>query len=224
MVCWVHSPGLSRRPWLCGPLVALACLLTDASAPAALIVQVQPASLTAAAGSTGNVLEVVLVNNTGAPTGPFDLAAFNVTLETPAEAGIAFTGADTGTAEPYLLTGNSFGFQFTNPSGPGTGDVSDIANNLDQVIPPASTFGLGRFFFDVDASSPGGTFTVTVGSATSLTDPSFLPLAFTATGGQVVVAAGPGAVPEPSTLAMGVVGLLLAGGAARWRRRRAGAS
>ena len=67
----------------------LAWFLSGATASAALIIQLQPASTTVAAGSSGNELDVFLINDGNNPVGPFTLSGFNVTLTTalPSETG-----------------------------------------------------------------------------------------------------------------------------------------
>ncbi len=207
-----------RRPRLARPSAALAALaltlLLNTGARAGLVIKLQPASTTVAAGSSNNVFEVNLVNDS---SDSLTLSAFNVTLSTPSGAGITFTGGDSLTGQPYVFAGNSVGFLFVNPSGPNTADVSDLADDTMQLILGNSTLGLGRIFFSVDAGAAPGPHAVSIEPATSLTGggPNFDPLPFTSEGAEITVTA----VPEPSTLALSATAIALAGAA--WLRGRA---
>lgn len=206
-----------RRARLSAALAALALtLLLSTGARAGLVIKLQPASTTAAAGSSNNVLEVVLINDS---SDSLTLSAFNVTLSVPAGAGVTFTGGDASTSLPYVFAGNSVGFLFVNPSGANTADVSDLADDTMQLIPGNSTLGLGRIFFSVDAVAVPDVYTVSIEPATSLTGggPNFDPLPFTSEGAEITVTVA--AVPEPSTLALSATAIALAGVA--WLRRSA---
>jgi PEP-CTERM motif len=205
-----------------GLLAVLAFLLSTAPTRASLTVVFQPSSVFAAPGSTGNVLELDLVT-----TSSFDLGGFNINIDVNST-DITFTGGDTNTTAPqgYILAGNSLGALVTNPPPPMAGDpqkieLNDFAANGDQVVGPG-TYGLARFFFSVDPSTPlNDAFTVTIDPITTFADPSLNPI--TPVGTSATATINIGSVPEPSSLFLAGTGLLFAIGACSCRRDGAAA-
>ncbi len=211
----------TTRPWLRTVLAAFAVLLTGPTAGHAGFI-VSAGATTAAAGSTGNFLDVTLTNTGDAPAtvGGF---AFGVSV---GSTDIGFTRVTTGTADPYLFTGYSL-------FGP---EIGSAISPLQEIIAadlydtPGSGFtlgagqsvGLGRVFFDVLPGATPGSFAVNVtSSATSFSDPSGTDI----TGEPVlnpgeitILPAGP-AVPAPPTLLLAAFAWPAALAVARVRRR-----
>jgi hypothetical protein len=215
------------RPLRLAALVATAALLpalAPATGRASIIISVQ--SVSAAAGSTGNALEVTLQN-----TGPSDVTVGGFSFEImAATADINFTSATTGTTTAtYIFDGNSsFGPNIETSTGQ-TLDASDsfATIGMGATIGAGDTVGLGHVLFDVAGTAAPGPITVTLSGppATSLATPapsSDIPID-DLIGGTITVTGSVAAVPEPSTLAGAATGVILALGCA-WRRRRARAA
>lgn len=209
--------GSKLQTWM---LTALGTLLVTAlPAQASIIVSVQ--SVTAGVGSTGNPLEVTVLNTGTAVT----VASFNFTIQT-GDTDITFTGTDANTTSaPYIFMGDSFDQAFSfplNTMSPGqTMDGNDLSLSGSGTLVPTSTmFALGRVLFDVAANAATGTFPVTLlqdTAHTSLTDPNgrLIPID-TFIDGQITIAAA--GVPEPATGLL--AGLALAGTVLMKRRKR----
>lgn len=201
--------------------VALA-VLTLMAQPLQAALIVTAGTVSAGAGTTGNVLQVTLTN-----TGPstVTVGAFSFGVST-ANAGITFTAATINTASPYVFAGHSFIVPTFSPTIDLTTGTSLLASDLYDVfgsgatLASGATVGLGRLLFNVAPGTPNGVNGVTVAafSATSLSDALGNDLAFTTANGSITVTGAVTAVPEPATL---VVFALV--GAAGWvvRRRRA---
>jgi hypothetical protein len=218
MIDRVRVPRSSRRAWITGTLAALAIpWLLGGRAMAGLTIEVQPANTNAVAGSSNNVLDLLLISDSTTPPGA-SLASFNVVLSAPSGSGINFTGADTMTGYPYVFAGDvSGGFTFT--PGANSAGLFDYANDLDAPIVPSTTYGLGEIFFSVDPGATPGMYPATISTlTTSLTGgpPDFFNLPYGTTNGQITVVAA--SVPEPSTAVMTILGLAAVGSA--WVRRR----
>jgi PEP-CTERM motif len=192
-------------------LAALAILLSAAPARAGTspFVVFNPSSVNVTPGGTGSI-ELDLVN--GGPA--FDLGGFNIDIDVSPSAGVTFTGGSASTSDTYILSGNSSGPIVTNPDGPNTIELNDLANNGDQPVAPG-TWGLAVFTFSVAPGTPVGPVTVTIDPATSFVDPSGSPISVDiTTTGTINVSS----VPEPSALAM--AGLAAMAGLGVWARGR----
>ncbi|MFI5458056.1 MAG: hypothetical protein ACHRXM_21680 [Isosphaerales bacterium] len=194
-------------------------LCTALPARAGIIVSVQ--SVPANKGTSGNTLEVDVLN-TGVPV---DIAGFSFEISVAAGSGVSFTGADTNTSTNlYIFAGNSlFGPNIYVPSvppSPTTLDASDLAASGSTTLGTNSTLGLGRVFFDVASSAPGGPVTVSLTDypATGLVDPNGNPIPIDTRNNGTIMIMGGGGVPEPSALVSATLGLL--GGAWLIRRMR----
>jgi hypothetical protein len=125
------------------------CLLTTLASlgMAGIILSIQPATTSAAPGSSGDSFDVVLTN-----TGPsgVSIAGFNFEL-TAADPDVTLTQVTFGTAAPYIFSGISLFGPVLNSNGPGaTIDASDLTSNFSDVtIASNSTVGLGHVFFSV---------------------------------------------------------------------------
>jgi hypothetical protein len=208
---------LRLRPEAFGSLAVLVILLSTAPAKADVIptVAFNPTSMNVAPGGTGTV-ELDLVN-----TGPsIDLAAFNINVDA-SSTDLSFTGGSTSTTYSYILLTNSFGATVTNPSGPATVQLNDIAASMLNMPPDGQmvgdgTFGLAVFTFSVSPSAVlGSTINLTIDPATSFYDPTItiIPVDTTATA-TITIAS----VPEPSALFM--TGTALLAGLGLWVQRR----
>jgi hypothetical protein len=180
-------------------------------------------SVTAAAGSSGNGIDVELSNLGLAPVtiGGFSFGISN------ANSDISFTGATTSTVDPYIFGSDSlFGPILAGPQSGQTISTSDLFDIPFSgfTLNAGTTVGLGHVFFDVAPGAAGGPFPVDLASfsTTSLADASGnnVPIDFL-TSGQITITAE--AVPEPSSLpallcCVAVVAVMVG------RRRSAGAS
>jgi hypothetical protein len=205
----------------CGiPALVAAALILNTALPARAGIIVSVESVTANQGSTGNTLEVDVLN-TGTPV---DIASFSFEISVAAGSGVSFTGADINTvANIYIFAGNSlFGPNIATITGT-TLLASDAATSGSTTLGTNSTLALGRAFFDVASSAPVGPVTVsfTPFPSTSLTDPNVNDIPIdTLNSGTITIAST--IIPEPSALVSATAGLL----ASAWfvlRKRRSGA-
>ncbi len=193
----------SRR---CILSAAFAGFLPCAGPPARAGITVSVQSVSAAAGTSGNTLEVD-VQNTGASV---DIAAFSFEILVPSGSGVTFTGADISTSlATYIFAGNSFfGPDIAFSTGT-TLDAGDLAVTGSTTLGSGGTLGLGLVSFDLAAGAPLGPVTVSLTGYpfTSLTDPdqSNVPID-TLEAGTITISGG--AVPEPSSLILGTLGFL----------------
>ena len=214
----------SGSRWL--SLAAAGLLLAAAPAlPARAGMVITLQNVSAAAGSSGDTLEVDLTN-TG--TSAVDIGAFNFELTIPSGSGITFTGADTSTSlDTYIFAGNSFADAFDG--GSIYSSSSSTATMLDAgdvgtatgTVGAGATVGLGLVLFDVAGSAPTGSVTVTLTTTqagTSLTDPNGgnIPID-TFNNGAITITGG--TVPEPSAVIPAMLGLLGAGWMVRGSRK-----
>jgi hypothetical protein len=191
-------------------LLATGMLLLFAAVPAQadLILNVQ--SVTAAAGSTNNALDVTLTNN-GPSAVTIGGASFGLMVSST---NITFTSATTGTTlAPYIFDGQSaFGPTIsTTPPGQ-TLEASDVfaVFGSGTTVGAGMTVGLGRVLFNVAPGTAPGPYPVTVQpfAFTGLIDPSGLnniPIT-TLNGGNITVIGATAPVPEPSTLLLAGLG------------------
>jgi hypothetical protein len=181
--------------------------LVPASIDAGTIFAVE--STSAAPGSTGNGLDVVLET-----TSSLNIDAFAVEVTTT-DPEITFTGATTGTAATYIFSGNSlFGPNIGTTTPPSqTFDASDLAVTTPTDI--SGTVGLAHFTFDVANDATGGPFTVSLTAlGNSLSDPNGNNTPITALeDGTITIAS----VPEPA--ALGLSALALGAGLLTFRRK-----
>lgn len=204
-------------------VVAIFLALVSGSAHAQLVITVD--SVAVSAGSTDNTLNVTLEN---VGSSPVTVGGFAFEIMAPTGSGLTFTGVDVNTTPAYIFAGHSrLGPDISNqpPNLPGNVlaalDVYDVKNTgISLGIGASSTVGLGDVHFDV-AGTASGPIAITLMSfpTTNISDASgndiTESLGTTFAGGTVTVGAST-SVPEPSSLAMGAVGLLMA---FRWFRR-----
>jgi hypothetical protein len=174
-----------------GALVSV--LLVARAAPAAIVLSIDPITSNVTSGSTGNAFDVTLTSDT-----TVTIAAFSFGLSVGGS-DITFTDVTTGTSNPYIFAGQStFGPDIAFPSAPSASDLYDVPGS-GATIAPDTTVALGRVFFDVAASAPNETITVSFDPfATSLSDPDGNSLDFSSTSGQINVTSPAGStIPEP---------------------------
>ena len=101
---FIEIPGLTPGFRLVAFLAAL--IIGPGSASADMVLSLVPSNPTVTAGSTGNVLELELVNTGGNTPDSSNVAAtsFDILTNNP---NIVFTSATTGTTAPYIFP-NSF--------------------------------------------------------------------------------------------------------------------
>lgn len=200
-------------------IAAAISLLVAAPVEANLIITVGSAS--AASPSSGNTLEVDLLN-----TGPLAISlagfAFEISVSDPH---ITFTSATINTVATYIFAGNSlFGPVIsTSPTGQ-TLDASDIWSSAGGAIVAAgATVGLGRVFFDVSPGDVSGPVTVALAPfpATSLSDDAGNNVVIeTLVNGSITITGL--VVSEPSGLALVLLGfMILAAGTSSRHAREA---
>jgi hypothetical protein len=200
--------------------LAFAGFLLCAGPPARAGIIVSVQNVSAAAGTSGNTLEID-VQNTGASV---DIAAFSFEISVASSSGVTFTGADTSTSlATYIFAGNSFlGPNIAFNTGT-TLDAGDIAVTGFTTLGTGDTLGLGLVSFDVAAGTSLGPVTVSLTGYpfTGLTDAdqSNVPIDTLNNGTITIIPAG--VVPEPSSLILGIIGLLSAACLVRTRRQSA---
>jgi hypothetical protein len=204
---------------LCLPAIAAAAALLSCSvARAQILITVSAENVTAAAGSTGDALDITLTN--GGP-GSVTIGAFAFEVTVPST-DITLTGVTTGTTAVYVFSGESL-------FGPGIGIpvsgqdmmASDVSSGAGTTVGSGATVGLGHLVFDV-AGSASGVYPVSLVAfpATSLSDPNSGNIDITIlNNGSITVTGGRSNVPEPGSLAL-LGGLVAPGGLLLRRRRR----
>ncbi|HLK22841.1 MAG TPA: hypothetical protein VKT81_28040 [Bryobacteraceae bacterium] len=158
--------------------------------------------ITAQAGSTGNVFDVLL-KNLGASTVTVGSFSFGITT---ANTDITFTNADTSTTAPYIFAGDSFddmnGFTLYTNSLPGqTVEAADASASLvGASVGAGVTVGVGRIMFDIANGATPGPFAVTFEASptTGLSDTNGNGLDFTTTDGTITITPATNPVPEPA--------------------------
>lgn len=164
------------------------------------------------AGGTGS-FDVVLTDaaGSGVTVGGFD---FEVVVGTPAS-GVNLTNASTSTLGTYIFSGNSlFGPTLTDPGSTSTDLIaSDVASHPGSgtSLNAGESVDLGSVSFNVSASAPTETVSIDFGAFTDLSDNSFPanPIAINnMTDGTLNIIGATTAVPEPSSVALLLCGLL----------------
>jgi hypothetical protein len=192
--------------------VALAMSALPASADGVIL---EIGSIFAAPGSSGNTIEVDLLNTGGSS---IVIGGFN--FEIYADSNIDFTGAGFLTSAPYVLAGDSFDQANSVPLNTSTGvslSAGDISNSIGVgvTLSAGQTLGLALVTFDVSpaaALAPVAVSFSTDPSDTSLSDQYGDSIAIDGfVSGTINVT---DAVPEPSTAAMLLAALL---GLGAWR-------
>jgi hypothetical protein len=198
-------------------LIAAATLMPSASA--GVIYSIVPIGPAPAAGSNGNVLEVLLSNS--GPSG-ISLSTFSFGVTTT-DTDVSFVSADTlTTSQPYIFLGNSFDVQnsiplnFTSGASLVGSDITASFSNM--TVGAGQTLALGRVLYNVALNAALGPFMVSFtteagDNSLSQADGTNVPID-TLQGTTVTVGA---ATPEPATLLLIPAGLL----ALAWRKRAA---
>ncbi len=118
---------------------------------------------------------------------------------------INFTDANTSTAVPYVLTGDSlFGPDLTGLVSGQSLTTSDVALHplSGDTLASSDTVGLGHILFNVAANAAPGQYAINLAAypTTSLSDPAGGAISTTTlTGGQITIT-GVSSVPEPSSM------------------------
>ncbi len=189
---------MSVRHSLRACIALLALGLPAAALANDITVLTSPLSQNVVPGGSGYVLDFSMTT-----TSPIDLGGFNVTVTVPLASGITFTGGD-ALVSNYVFAGNLSGlFQFSNPTGANSANITDFPNSFDQPL-AAGTYGLGEIYFSVASNAPPGIVNVTLDPATSFTQgvPPFGSYTYAPAGGSTIgtiniVASS--VVPEPSS-------------------------
>ena len=215
----MHGPLAYRSCRGIPALVAAALILSTAlPARAGIIVSVE--SVSANQGTTGNTLEVDVLN-TGTPV---DIASFSFEITVATGRGVSFTGADINTlVNTYIFAGNSAQGPNIDTLTGTTLDASDNAASGSTTLGTNSTLALGRVLFDVASSAPGGPVTVSLTPfpSTSLTDPNLNDIPIDTLSSGTITISGTSVVPEPTALVSATVGLLASAWFVRRTRRSA---
>ena len=192
--------------------LGLALGLVWATPARAGIVISAPNDIPATAGTSMASFDVSLT-----VTGTERIGAFQFKLDLPDGSGVRFVSADLPPAN-YLFP-DSAGVGSTIDNAGLTIFVGDLELN-----PPGyamltdTTVSLGRIVFRLDQGTPGGTVPLTFDMdplQTIILDDNGSPLDAVAQSGSIFVTAA--AVPEPSTLLLGIIGGITVATARRWR-------
>ena len=184
------------------------------AAPCRADLIIQAPTVTTAPGSTGSF--DVLIENTN-PTGgqSYQLYADVIELSLTGLSGVAFTGVSIATlSAPYVYvdSGTTEGggpFSFDNfPNTQFDASDSEFGPAGYRSIDPQDVFGLANVTYTVSADASLATGSLVIGPDTSLSDPSFNDIIFTAENGSFTVISS--AIPEPSSLALAMIGLAAA--------------
>jgi hypothetical protein len=204
-------------------LVLAPMLLAGLVAPARADFVLQAPSIGPYTPGSSGFFDVILTDTPSAPTGPFDVAGFNVQLSIDPSSGITITGADIGVPGNYIFDGfTTFGFLVSPPPTGGVIGFNDATVNPTdfRTFNAGDSWVLGRVYFTVDplATTPAEVPIVIDAGITTVTDPGGNPITFSPLNGSISLKS----VPEPSSfvlagLGAGFVGLAL-------RRRKATAS
>jgi hypothetical protein len=207
--------GTRARNWTLLAMTAFTIGLTIAHA--SVIVSVQ--SVTVGPGSSGDGFDVLLTNS-----GPSSITvgafSFGITI---ADSMINFTDANTSTAVPYVLAGDSlFGPDLTGPTSGQSLISSDVALYplSGGTLASGVTEGLGHILFNVAANAAPGQYAVSLGGypTTSLSDPAGSVVSITTlTSGQITIASV-STVPEPSSILLLLAIGPMALASRTWRR------
>ncbi|HKA01693.1 MAG TPA: hypothetical protein VKE70_34505 [Candidatus Solibacter sp.] len=190
-------------------------------AGASVIFAIKPATISAAAPSTGDIFDVVLTN-----TGPGSLLVDGFSFEiSVTSANITLTGANFSTSDPYIFAADSFdqiNSLALNTSSGQKLDASDFTNDFaDITINSGSTVGLGHIVFNVASGTTPGLYPVTFTGG-----PNFNSLS-NSTGGVAIdqmveanisVTGGATSAPEPETGALVPLALAVLLGVFKMRR------
>lgn len=200
-------------------LVLAGFMLAAPRSHAALIFSVQPTG-SYSAGSTGNILDIVLTNTDGSAV-TISGFSFGITSPTP---NISFTAVSTSTNPAYVFAGNSlFGPDISVSSLPGQSlSAQDLHDTDFATVASGATVGLGHVTFDIAPGTAAGpillSFVANESSLADGTSPSPSSLAFQLTNGTINVTEA--AIPEPATVALTALGLLTLGLRTRCKRTR----
>ena len=204
------------RWYLCAVAVGLAVSAIPASGDVILMA----GSVFAAPGSTGNTIEVDLIN-TG--LSPIDVAAFEFQIGVDPTSGIDLTGAESSTFALYIFAGSSVDDSIPAPLNLTTGS-SLLASDSTSLfatgvtVSAGQTVGLGLVTFDVSPAAALGPVDVLFS-----TDPAFTDLSSPSGDSIPIDSFMNGSIevgdvaPEPSTAAMLLAALM---GLGAWRLRR----
>jgi len=211
-----RSRAASARSLRAGLALAALSLATalGTGVPCRAGLLIQAPTVTAAPGSSGSF--DVLIENTNATGGQsYQLAADVVELSLTGLSGVSFTGVSIMTVSAsyvYVVSGTTQGggpFSFdTFPNTQFDASDSEFGPVGYRAINPGDVYGLANVTYSVSAGAPLATGTLALGPDTSLSDPSFNGIAFTAGSGSFTVSSS--AIPEPPSLALAVIGLAVA--------------
>lgn len=214
---------LMRRLLAPAVLLPLFALAAARDAPAGVVFRLGAFQQTSS--GTGS-FEVIIANKGGGPAVDIAGFSFQLSVPDPAVSGVVFQGVSTQTvSNPYIFNGigaatvdSNFQFSFDAfPNSTFVASDTDFANDA-VTLGPDSSFGLGLVTYSFDPGGSGGSVPVSFvdvnGAGTSLSDGNGNAILFTAEGGSIELQS----VPEPSTLA---IGLLVAACLGLSLRRRA---
>jgi hypothetical protein len=215
--------GLACRLILGLVLTASLCSVAPCRAAGLII---QALNSTALPGSSGT-FNVVLENTN--PTGgtSYDVSNDSLDLKLSGPTGIQFTSVtiDTNPPYPYIYVSPASipagGLSLDKfPNTQFTASDSETASPFFRTVHPGDVFGLAHVSYSIGPTvAIGSTATISIESinvGTSLSDINGALIPFTAVNGTVSV----GVVPEPSTLILGTIDVLIGLGALGWQRRK----
>jgi hypothetical protein len=176
-------------------------------------------------------LNIYLQSTTGLPADAIDVYSVQLTITGPNTLNFTAAGGTGYLDDPtYIFNGNSYAESnpttsppYSIPPGypsPGpTIQIGDFTNDLSPVIPSMTAQGtlLASLQIYAEATNPGESYTVGVDSASFVnlvsTDPDYVPPNYTITRGSIAITGA--AVPEPSSIALGLIAIGLVAGFSR---------
>jgi hypothetical protein len=184
--------------------------------PASGEVILEISSVSAAAGSTGNTIEVDVQN-----TSAMSIVVGGFNFEISADSDIDFTGASFATSAPYIFTGDSFDQANSLPLNTSTGsslaagDASNSGNG--DTLGAGQTAGLALVTFSVSPTAAPGPVTVSFSTDpanTNLSDQNGDAIAIDSFVSGTIDVIPNSATPEPSAAAILLAALM---GLGAWR-------
>jgi hypothetical protein len=185
--------------------------------------------ITASAGSSGSFL--VLITDPSNSATSYNVAGDSFELTLTGTAGISFTNVTTDTsASPYntpYIYANSVANDYDlplyttlTPTNLTASDAFDVSYSPGYTtLMPGGTYALGLVSYTVSPTAMAGSSdTIAFGAMpyTSLSDNNSNSLGFATTNGSITIAS----VSEPSTSALGMIAIAIAGLTVFWSRRR----
>jgi hypothetical protein len=192
------------------PLTALvAAALWGSTAQANITFSIEPATVFAVPGDTGDSFDVVLTNSLDGSAVTIATFSFEVSVTDP---DITLTGANFDTvAASYIFAGQSLDQDTSTPLNSDTGQTLDAGDQSDAsgvTLDPGESLALGHVTFDVEGNAAPGIFPVTfTGGSGAVGENRLLDASFNQINIDILTAGSIDVVPEPSSLLLMLAGI-----------------